>query len=187
MKILIIGAQGNIGRLIVPKLIEKHEVITAGRISGDIQVDISSAASIAAMFEKVGKIDACVCLAGDSYGGELLSMTEENLHLGIHHKLLGQVNLVLRGHHFLNNEGSFTLISGKMGDQPTKHSAGKAIANGAVNSFVRAASLEMPRGIRINVVSPAKVVDIPVNDLVSAFLQSIEGTANGEILKVNYN
>lgn len=186
MKILIIGAAGAIGKIITPALEKKHEVITAGRNSGDIQVDLSSADSIKAMFNIVKNIDACVCIAGDSHTGDLATLTEENLNLGIKNKLIGQANLVLVGQNYLNDNGSFTLTSGKMGDKPAKNAAGKAIVNGGVNSFGMAASLEMPRGLRINVVSPSKVADIPMNDLINGYLQSIEGIVTGEIIKINY-
>lgn len=186
MKILIIGANGVIGKLIVPTLSERHEVITAGRNSGNIRVDISSADSINEMFKKVNNIDACVCVAGDSYTGDLLSLTEEKLNVGIKNKLLGQANLVIIGQNYLNDNGSFTLVSGKMGDHPSKNTAGKAIANGGINSFAMAASLEMQRGIRVNVISPSKIADITVTDLVAGYLRSIESTVNGEIIKINY-
>lgn len=187
MKILIIGANGAVGKIITGALAKKHEIITAGRHSGDLHADLSSPASITQMFTKLQKIDACICVAGQSAGGDLFSMSQEDLQLGIRDKLLGQVHLVLTGTPYLNDHGSFTLISGKMGDQPSKHSAGKAMSNGGVNSFVRAAALDMPRGIRINAVSPAKISDIPDQDLISAYLKSIEGDVNGEIIKVNYN
>lgn len=187
MKILIIGAKGKIGSIITKKLAQQHEIITAGRNSGELTVDLSSTASIRGMFDKIKKIDACVCVAGDSYSGELFAMNREDLNLGISNKLLGQVNLVLIGHDYLNDGGSFTLISGKMGDKPSKYSAGKAMINGGINSFVLAAALEMPREIRINVISPGKIADIPNEDLIDAYLKSIEGKINGEIVKVNYN
>ena len=187
MRILIIGAGGEIGSIITPKLAQEHEVITAGRNSGDLTVDLSSTDSLKSMFNKVKKVDACVCVAGDSRTGKLFSMDMEDLNPGINNKLLGQVNLVLTGHEYLNDGGSFTLISGKMGDRPAKYSTGKAMINGAINSFVLAAALEMPRGIRINAISPGKVADIPAEDLFNAFIKSIEGDINGEIIKVNYN
>jgi len=186
MKILLIGAGGTIGKIVTPALKLKHEVMTAGRSSGDITVDISSYHSIDNMFKQLPAVDACVCMAGDSYTSDISSMTEEKFTTGIKQKLMAQVNLVLIGQNYLNDNGSFTLVSGKMGDKPAKGSTGKAIANGGINSFVLATSLEMPRGIRINVVSPAKVADIPATDLVAGYLRSIEGNANGEIIKINY-
>jgi NAD(P)-dependent dehydrogenase (short-subunit alcohol dehydrogenase family) len=186
MKILLIGASGAIGKIVLPAFAKENEVITAGRISGDIQVDIASARSIKKMFEQVKNIDACVCVAGNSYTGELLTLTEKQLNIGVQNKLLGQANLVLIGQNYLNDNGSFTLTSGKMGHKPAKNSAGKAIANGGINSFVVAASLEMQRGIRINVVSPSKVSDIPELDLIDGYLKSVYSNSNGEIIKINY-
>jgi NAD(P)-dependent dehydrogenase (short-subunit alcohol dehydrogenase family) len=94
--------------------------------------------------------------------------------------------LVLIGQKYLNNNGSFTLTSGKMADKPVKNNIGKAIVNGGIHSFVLAASLELQRGIRINVVSPGKVADIPINDLTNAYIKSVESEKNGEIIKINY-
>jgi NAD(P)-dependent dehydrogenase (short-subunit alcohol dehydrogenase family) len=186
MKILLIGANGTIGKMLKPAFTKKHEVITAGRTSGNIQVDISSVSSIKQMFEQVKGIDACVCVAGDSYTGNLLTLTENELNVGIRNKLLGQANLVLIGQNYLSDNGSFTLTSGKTGDKPAKNTAGKAMANGGINSFALAASLELQRGIRINVVSPSKVSDIAETDLFNAYLKCIDSNINGEIIRINY-
>jgi NAD(P)-dependent dehydrogenase (short-subunit alcohol dehydrogenase family) len=186
MRILIIGANGEIGKILEPELSKNHEIIAAGRNSGDFQLDLSDTNSIEKLFKEVKNIDACICVAGDCYTGNLLSIDEEKLNIGITNKLLGQINLVLIGQHYLNNNGSFTLTSGKMGDKPVKNNISKAIVNGGINSFVLAASLELERGIRINATSPAKVSDIPVNDLIHAYLKSIETSINGKIIKVNY-
>lgn len=186
MKILIIGGTGTIGKILIPFLSKNNEVITAGRNSGDLPMDLSSPDSIKQMFEKVGNIDACICVAGDSYTGPLQSLTSENMNIGIQNKLMGQVQLAIIGEKYMNDNGSFTLTSGKMGDKPGIHAAAKAMANGGVNSFILAASLEMPRNIRINAVSPAKVADIPSNELIDGYMKSIVGDANGEIIKINY-
>jgi NAD(P)-dependent dehydrogenase (short-subunit alcohol dehydrogenase family) len=186
MRILLIGANGEIGKILQPELSKNHEIISAGRNSGDFRIDLSDTNSIEKLFKKIKNIDACICIAGDCYTGNILSLDEEKLNIGIQNKLLGQINLVLISQHYLNNNGSFTLTSGKMGDKPIKNNIAKAIVNGGINSFVLAASLELERGIRINAISPAKVSDIPVDDLINAYLKSIETTANGEIIKVNY-
>ena len=60
MKILIIGGNGTIGKTVTQRFAENHEVIIAGRSSGDVTVDIASSASIQKMFEAVGKVDAIV-------------------------------------------------------------------------------------------------------------------------------
>ena len=186
MRILLIGASGAIGKILEPEFIKNHEVLTAGRNSGDFRVDISNLNSIEKLFEEVKNIDAVICTAGDCYTGDLLSLDEEKLNIGIKNKLLGQINLVLIGQNYLNENGSFTLTSGKMADKPVKNNISKAIVNGAIHSFVLATSLELERGIRINAVSPGKVSDIPVFDLINGYLKSIESSSNGEIIRLNY-
>ncbi|WP_029270903.1 short chain dehydrogenase [Flavobacterium sp. KJJ] len=186
MKILLIGANGEIGKILNPELVKNHEIISAGRNSGDFRIDLSDSHSIEKLFEEVKNIDACLCVAGDCYTGDLHSLDEEKLNIGIKNKLLGQINLVLIGQKYLNDNGSFTLTSGKMADKPVKNNISKSIVNGGINSFVLAASLELERGIRINAISPGKVSDIPIYDLVQAYAKSIEETLNGQIIKVNY-
>jgi NAD(P)-dependent dehydrogenase (short-subunit alcohol dehydrogenase family) len=186
MKVLLIGANGNLGKLIYPAITENHEVVTAGRKHGDFMVDITSLSSIENLFKQVTNIDAVICAAGDSISENLHLMSNEKYMAGIQHKLLSQINLVLVGMKFLNDNGSFTLISGKMGEKPVKAASGKAVANGAINSFVLGAALEMPRGIRLNVVSPSKITDVPATVLVAGYLKSIDTLCNGEIIRIGY-
>ena len=187
MKILIIGAGGTIGKVITPALQLKHEVITVGRNNGDVIADISSTDSIESLFRKVLNIDAVICVAGDSVSDSFSAMEESAYSLGLNQKLLAQINLVLIGLRYINENGSFTLISGKMGEKPTKGSSGKAVANGAINSFVLAAALEMPKDIRLNAVSPSKVSDISSAELIEAYLKSISMATHGEIIRIGYN
>jgi len=186
MKILLIGAHGTIGKILKPAFAKNHEIISAGRNSGDFRIDLSDINSIKKIFKEIKNIDACICVAGDCFTGDLLSLDEEKLNIGIKNKLVGQINLALIGQKYLNNNGSFTLTSGKMADKPVKNNICKAIVNGGINSFVLASSLELERGIRINVVSPAKVSEIPANDLIDAYLKSVEDSINGQIIKINY-
>lgn len=186
MEILLIGANGTIGKILEPALEKNHEIISAGRNSGDFRIDLSDSNSIEKLFKEIKNIDACICVAGDCYTGDLLSLDEQKINIGIQNKLLGQINLVLIGQKYLNNNGSFTLTSGKMADKPVKNNTAKAIVNGGINSFVLSASLELERGIRINAISPGKVSDIPVEVLINAYFRSINEPINGEIIKVNY-
>jgi NAD(P)-dependent dehydrogenase (short-subunit alcohol dehydrogenase family) len=184
MRVLIIGAHGALGKIITAELAKNHEVVAAGRTSGDFQVDIASAGSIEDMFRAVGPVDACIAAAGDSETRELSELTEEDLEIGIKNKLLGAINLVLIGQKYLNDNGSFTLTSGKMGDKPIKGSSGKAFINGAINSFVTAAALDLGRGLRLNAVSPAKLGKVSSEDVAAAYVKSVESEANGEIFRV---
>lgn len=78
MKILLIGANGEIGKILQPALAKNHEIISAGRNSGDFRIDLSDSNSIQKLFEEIKNIDACLCVAGDCYTGDLLSLDEKN-------------------------------------------------------------------------------------------------------------
>ncbi|WP_212004725.1 short chain dehydrogenase [Chitinophaga sp. HK235] len=186
MKILMIGAGGTIGKIVTAAL-KEHEVITVGRNTGTIMADISLETAVESLFKQVSNIDAVICTAGDSVTDNLSEMNKEQFMVGIQQKLWLQINLVLSGMKYLKDNGSFTLISGKMGEFPVKGSSGKAFVNGAINSFVMAAAQEMPRGIRLNVISPSKVSDIGGDELIEAYVRCLETEMNGEIIRVGYN
>ncbi|KGL39644.1 short chain dehydrogenase [Listeria newyorkensis] len=198
MKIVVVGATGTIGKAIVAKLEQEHTVIMASRKGADVAVDMTSPASIQAMYEQVGKIDALVVAAGAAYFGPLTTMTPENNEQSIDGKLKGQMNLVLLGLEYLNDGGSFTLVTGIMMDDPIKQGASAAMVNGGIRSFVKSAAIEMPRGIRINSVSPNvlqeswdKYADffvgfnpVPAERVAQAFVKSILGGQTGQNYEV---
>jgi NAD(P)-dependent dehydrogenase (short-subunit alcohol dehydrogenase family) len=198
MKILLIGGQGTIGKRVTTAFAARHELIIAGRTSGDVQVDISCAASIESMFKSTGPFDACVCMAGTGYYGPFATMTEQDMLPGVQGKLMGQMNLVLNGKDYLSEGGSFTLTSGIAAVHPARNGACVAMINGAVNSFVLAAAQELKQDKRINAVSPGLVEDskerygaffpgynlVPMEKLVNAYILTVEGAVNGQILNV---
>jgi NAD(P)-dependent dehydrogenase (short-subunit alcohol dehydrogenase family) len=154
MKIIVIGAAGAIGKTAVDALASRHEIITIGRSSGDLRADIEDIDSIRAMYQQVGKIDAVVSAVGHGHFGTVHEMTSEQFMKGINHKVLPQVNLVLEGFDYMNDGGSFTLTSGVLNRDPIPMGSCAAAANGALDGFVLGAAVDMPRGIRINAVSP---------------------------------
>lgn len=198
MKILIIGGNGTIGRRVAEAFAPSHDLIIAGRNSGDIRVDIHSATSIEQLFKRLQTIDACVVTAGTGYYGDFKTMTEDDMQAGIKGKLMGQVNLVLIGKNYLSPGGSFTLTSGIAAEQPARNGATVAMINGAINSFVLAAAQELVNDQRINAVSPGLVEDslpryghlfpgynaVPMQRLTNAYRLSVEGAVNGRIIKV---
>lgn len=119
MKILLIGGNGTIGKRVKETLKKKHEVIVTGRTSADEIVDISDSASIIRMFKSVGKTDAIVCIAGEAKWDYLKSLSEEDFYIGIKSKLMGQVNLTRIGINYLNKNGSVTLTTGILADDPS--------------------------------------------------------------------
>ena len=154
MKIIVIGAAGAVGKCAVDALSPRHDVIRVGRSSGDIKADIEDIDSIRAMYRESGKVDAVVSAVGHGHFGAVDAMTSEQFMKGINHKVLPQVNLVLEGFDFVNDGGSFTLTSGVLNRDPIAGGSSAAAANGALDGFVLGAAVDMPRGIRINAVSP---------------------------------
>ena len=201
MRILIIGGKGTIGKKVSNHFSKKHEVLIAGRNSGDIVVDIVNSQSIQTMFESIGNIDAVVCIAGDAKWAAFDSMTEEDFYIGLKSKLMGQVNLVRIGQKYLNAGGSFTLSTGILADHPVELTSSPAMVNGGIHSFVKAVSLELQNGIRINVVSSGLVEDavdkyeayfpghnpIPMKKVINGYVKSVEGKGTGEIIRMYDN
>ncbi|MBA3010656.1 MAG: short chain dehydrogenase [Proteobacteria bacterium] len=201
MKILIVGGNGTIGKKVSAYLSKKHEVIIAGRKSGDVNLDMADSNSIKALFEKIGKVDAIVCTAGEAKWANFDAMTEEDFYIGIKSKLMGQVNLVRIGKDYMNPGGSFTLSTGILADHPVLMTTSAAMVNGAIHSFVKAVSLELENNIRVNVVSSGLVEDavehyeayfpghnpIPMKKVVNGFVKSVEGAATGEIIRMYDN
>ncbi len=198
MRILIIGGNGTIGKKVTQHFSEKHEVIVAGRTSGDITVDIASSDSIKELFQKTGKIDAIVNIAGDAKWDKFDNLSEDDFYIGVKSKMMGQVNLVRLGRAYLNQGGSITLTTGILADEPVDMTTSAAMVNGAIQSFVKAVVLELENGIRVNVVSADLVEDayekykdyfpgntpVPMRKVVDGYVKSVEGKINGEIIRI---
>jgi NAD(P)-dependent dehydrogenase (short-subunit alcohol dehydrogenase family) len=198
MKIIVIGAEGDIGKTVCEALSPRHEIIRVGRSSGDVHADISDRASLDAMYRKIGKIDAVVSAVGTVHFAAMSEFTEQQFMLGLTHKVMGQVNVVLAGMDFVTDGGSFTLTSGVLNRDPIKMGAGAAAANGALDGFVVGAAVDMPRGLRVNVVSPGMLDasaerygswfrgHIPVSSqhVGLAYAKSVEGAITGKVIVV---
>ncbi|MGH6820006.1 MAG: short chain dehydrogenase [Methylocella sp.] len=198
MRVLIVGAEGTVGKAATGELGRRHEIIKAGRSTGSVKADLTDEASIHAMFKKLGKLDAVVATAGHVHFGPLATMTGEQFKKGLLDKLLGQVNLALIAQHYLNDGGSITLTSGVLDRDPVRQGANAAAVNGALGAFVKSAAIEMPRGLRINAVSPGLLEEsvktfegyFPGHEPVSsarvglAFAKSVEGALTGQVICV---
>lgn len=199
MKIVLIGAAGDIGAAAQAALSERHDVIRVGRTSGEVQANIGDRSSIASMYRAVGPVDAVICAAGEVHFGPLSDVTEDQFMLGLRNKVMGQVNLVLAGLDHVAAGGSFTLTSGVLDRDPVRSGAGAATANGALAGFVAGASIEMPRGLRLNVVSPGLLQAsearygaffpgherVPADRVGRAYVKSVEGAMTGQVICVS--
>lgn len=199
MRILIIGGTGTIGKAVVNELSLRHEMVIAAHEHGELRVNIEDVKSIENMYRKVGKIDAVISTTGKVQFGELSDMNTDLYTLGLNNKLMGQVNLVLIGLNYIADGGSFTLTSGILNRDPIRLGTSAAMVNGAIDGFVKAASIELSRGLRINAVSPTVLAEsmdeyanffrgfVPVSavNVAMAYAKSVEGAQTGQVYYVD--
>ncbi len=198
MKVIVIGAGGAIGRAVVEQLAPRHEIIPVGKTSGRLQVDITRMDSVQALFDKAGKADAVVVAAGSLHLGPLAEMTPAQFGIGLQDKLMGQIHVALAAQHYLNDGGSITLTSGILAAEPVRYGANATTVNAAVEGFVRAAAIELPRGLRINAVSPTVLQEsmeaygpyfhgfepVAARRVALAYSRSVEGLQTGRTYRV---
>ncbi len=198
MKVLVIGASGTIGSKVVEELAETHDVVKAGKGSGDVQIDITNPDSIRSALDSIGQLDAIICATGDVAFNAFTSLSREEWDVGINSRLMGQVNLTQIGAEYINDSGSITLTSGIIADYPIAYGTSAATLNGAIEHFAKAVSTELPRSIRINVVSPSVVTEsldtygdyfpgfhsIAAKDVATSYIRSVLGVESGQTFKV---
>ena len=198
MKILIIGGYGTIGKTVTSYFKKDHDIIVASRNNGDIKVNIENIDSIKNLFKQTGKLDAIICIAGEAIWKDFNQLTEDDFYIGIKSKLMGQVNLVRIGINHLNKNGSITLSTGILADDPVQKTTSAAMVNGGIHSFVQAVALETENNIRVNVVSSGMVEDayekyknyfpghnpIPMSKVINGYVRSVMGKHNGEVIRI---
>ncbi len=171
MRVVVVGAGGAVGKAVAEEFAAAgHEVLRASR-RGELAVDIARPASISDMYDLVGQPDAVVSCAGEAASGSLVDLTEDQLAFSIASKLLGQLNLVRLGLDRVAPGGAFVLTAGIYGQHPEPGVAALSLVNGALESFARAAALDLPRGLRIATISPPYLTETAL-----AMGRPIEGT-----------
>jgi NAD(P)-dependent dehydrogenase (short-subunit alcohol dehydrogenase family) len=197
-KIVVIGATGTLGQAVTNELKARHEVIEVGATRGQYQVDSKDPASVEKLFREIGKVDGVVTTIGKVHFGPLAEMTIEQFWTGLQDKLMGQINAVLLGQHYVNDGGSFTLTTGILSEEPIRLGVNATTVNLALEGFVRSAAIELPRGIRINAVSPTVLTEsmdayapffrgfepVTAQRAAVAYLRSVEGAQTGRVYRV---
>lgn len=196
MKVLLVGATGTIGKAVAAALSPKHEVVSASLTKSTHKVDMADPDSIRKMYREVGRIDAVISAAGPAKFAPLASLTEDDFQFCLSNKLMGQINLVRLGFDSVSDAGSFILTSGVLAQHPMAGSAAISLVNAGLEGFTRAAALEAPRRIRVNVVSPPWVTETlaalgmdtslgaPAATVARAYVQVLEGSGTGEVVAV---
>ena len=198
MRAIVFG-RGTVGTAVKTALGDAgHEVVSVSRTSGDFRADISDMASLKSFFASVGHFDAVACAAGDVFPAPLEQTTDEQWADSIKAKGMGQVNLVRAALPFIADKGSFALISGVLTDEYLAGGTIGTVINHIVEGFTKSAAVELPRGIRINCVSPTVLTEstayhpffpgfVPVDawEVGQAYLRAISNPITGRILKLH--
>jgi NAD(P)-dependent dehydrogenase (short-subunit alcohol dehydrogenase family) len=193
MKVLVIGATGTIGSAVADALEASHEVVRGSR-SGPVEVDLEDSSSLDALFNEVSGLDAVVCCAASGPLVDLETASDDELAAGVKGKLLGQVALARRAVRHLRDGGSITLTGGTFSAALAGGSLG-ALINSGLEGFVRNAAGELPRGLRINLISPGWIKETleamgedgtsgtPVAEVAKAYVAAVEGAAQGQTIR----
>lgn len=192
MKIIIAGASGKIGTEVCRFLKAKHDIVQVGSRSGDITCDYTDPASVTNLFKKVGSFDALISVIGnDSVFKPYELLNDKDYTYGFERKFLGQVRFVKLGEPFMNDNGVFVLTSGFLSHYPNPASVATGPLNAAVDTFVRNTAPLLQRGIRLNVVSPAPVVNqgqaglglVTAEETAQYYLKAVEGSFSGRVMR----
>jgi NAD(P)-dependent dehydrogenase (short-subunit alcohol dehydrogenase family) len=148
------------------------------------------------MYDTVGRVDAVISAAGSAAFKPLEALTDADYAASLASKLMGQVNLVRYGQPYLTDGGTFVLTSGTVSRRPIHGGAAISLANAGLEGWVRAAALELPRGLKLRCVSPGWVREtlllmgrdgdggVPAEDVAQVYVKALTTGANGAVLDV---
>ena len=192
MKIIIVGASGRIGKEVDKALSNSHDIVRVGLRSGDVQCDYTDIESVRGMFEKIGEFDSLISVAGgDSTFKLFQDLDDEDYRYGFERKFLGQIRFLEYGENTIRDNGSFVFTSGFLSHYPNSASIATGPLNAAVDTFVNNTAPMLPRGIRINVVSPAPIIEpgqegkglVTAAETAKLYVQAVEGNITGQVLR----
>ena len=195
-KIVVVGATGRLGRVVVDGL-NDYEVIRAGRSGPDLKIDALNFESVSDVFASIGTFDGLISCIGGTPFKTFEELTMEDFALGLSKKCFSQLNLAKAAIPYLTENGSITLTSGIIGDEPILAGSCAAAANGALNTCVSTLAAEYAGKLRINIVSPS-IIENSVEDygmlfdgfeptskkrIVEAYRRTISAPISGRVLR----
>jgi NAD(P)-dependent dehydrogenase (short-subunit alcohol dehydrogenase family) len=192
MKIIIVGASGRIGKEVDKALTNRHEIVRVGSSSGDVQCNYTDSESVRDMFNDIEKFDALISVVGgDSTFKPFIDLNDDDYRYGFERKFLSQIRLLKFGENYIRDAGSFTFTSGFLSQYPNSYSIATGPLNAAVDTFAKNTASLLPRGIRINVVSPAPIVEpgqeskgvVTAAQTAEFYIKAVEGSMTGQILR----
>jgi NAD(P)-dependent dehydrogenase (short-subunit alcohol dehydrogenase family) len=174
-KILIVGGGSGMGLAFARQCLDAGaRVIIAGRSQARlgeactslghpdsldaIAVDIAREEDVAALFDRIGRLDHIISTAADIGGAYRLLPELElaALQRVMDSKFYGPLLLAKHGAPMLSSRGSITFTSGIAAYRPAARGSAVAAVNAALEGLVRALAVELAP-VRVNVVSPGWV------------------------------
>ena len=192
MKIIIAGASGRIGKEVDKALSVSHDIVRVGSSSGDVQCDYTIPESVRDMFAKIGEFDALISvIGGDSIFKSFADLDDDDYRYGFERKFLGQIRFLKLGERYVRDNGAFVFTSGFLSQYPNPASIATGPLNAVVNTFVKNTASLLTRGIRINVVSPAPIVEpgqdgkglVTAAETAKLYVEAVEGNITGQVLR----
>lgn len=192
MKIVIVGASGRIGKEVDKALSAKYKIVRVGAHSGDVQCDYTDIESVRTMFEKIGEFDSLISVVGGDSNFKLFqNLVDDDYRYGFERKFLGQVRLLQLGEMLVRDNGSFVFTSGFLSHYPNPSSIATGPLNAAVDTFVKNTAPLLNRGIRLNVVSPAPIVEpgqegqglVTAAETAKLYVEAVESDITGKVLR----
>jgi len=192
MKIAIFGASGKIGSKVTDLLSTTHQIVTIGSRSGDLQADYTDDTSVKAVFDSIESLDAVIaCVGGDSQFKPYSEVSDDDYRFGAERKLVAQFRIVKYAEQYLNDNGSIVITSGFLSDYSNPYSVATGPFNSAIDTFVRQTAPLLGRGLRLNVVSPAPVVEsskvgtglVSAEQVAKFYAEAIDGNVTGQVLR----
>lgn len=167
-KVLVIGRGGGIAGAVVAAVREAGAtVVVASRnrealvaLYGDDvtaeSVDVTDEASVAALAERVGRLDHVVSTASARARGRLADLQPAAVSQSLSTKILGPILLAKHFAPRMPEDGSFVFFSGATARKPAPGMLAVAATNGGVDAVARALAVEIAP-IRVNAVAPGTI------------------------------
>ena len=170
-KVVVVGGSSGIG-LATADMAKANgaEVVIASRNAEKVKAaadkigakgipaDVTDDDSVSNLFRAIGPADHVVVSAAQLRTGPFKTVAMEDVRATLEAKLWGAWRCARAAE--IRPGGSLTLVSGFLSIKPRPNSAIVSVANGALDSLIRALALELAP-VRVNCVSPG-IVDTPI-------------------------
>ena len=191
MKIIVIGATGTIGSAVASLLAKENQVIGVSR-SSELAVDLQKPETLENISKQHPDVDAILCVAGDATFGQLDSLTDDDIEFSLSNKLMGQINLVRFARKLMKDNGIIVLTTGILAQNPNPGTPMLTMINRGLEGFVEAASLDMPKNLKLHAVSPPMAKEtaeklgwgkggVPANEIAKLYQEAITSSQQGKI------